>query len=67
MIELSAPGDDLYAKFKYKRKYRDKQAGDLKPAFEKEQKNMTTFLMVLALSKNIVKDCLNIIISTSMI
>ena len=35
-IELSVPGDDLYATFKYARKYRDKQAGDLKPAFEKE-------------------------------
>lgn len=44
MIELSAPGDDLYAKFKYKRKYRDKQAGDLKPAFEKEQKKYDNVL-----------------------
>lgn len=42
-IELAAPGDELYKKFRYSRKYTNKntgivyQAGDLKPDFEKEQ------------------------------
>lgn len=35
-IELSVPGDELYAKFKYAKKWRDKQPGDLKANFEKE-------------------------------
>ncbi|HFU4502016.1 TPA: ATP-dependent helicase [Streptococcus suis] len=37
LIELSAPGDLLFSTFKYAKKYKDKQAGDLKPAFEAEQ------------------------------
>ncbi|MEG3344031.1 ATP-dependent helicase [Streptococcus suis] len=42
-IQLAAPGDELYKKFRYSRKTTNKntgvvyQAGDLKPDFEKEQ------------------------------
>lgn len=36
-IELSTPSDELYTKFKYKKKYKDKQPGDLKPSFQKEK------------------------------
>ena len=36
-IELSEEGDELYKKFKYARKYKGNQPGDLKPEFEKEK------------------------------
>lgn len=36
-IELSAEEDPFYKQFKYAKKYRDKQPGDLKPAFDKEK------------------------------
>jgi DNA helicase-2/ATP-dependent DNA helicase PcrA len=39
-IEDSEPGSELYSKFKYARKTKDKAAGDFKPAFETEKENM---------------------------
>lgn len=45
MIDLSIPGDDLYSKFKYSRKYKGKNAGDYKDKPLKElQENMEKLL-----------------------
>lgn len=45
MIDLSIPGDDLYSKFKYSRKSKDKKAGDYKDKPLKElQQNMKKLL-----------------------
>ena len=45
MIDLSIPGDDLYSKFKYSRKYKEKNAGDYKDKPLKElQENMEKLL-----------------------
>ena len=45
MIDLSIPGDDLYSKFKYARKFKDKKAGDYKDKPLKElQQNMEKLL-----------------------
>ena len=46
MIDLSIPGDDLYSKFKYSRKSKDKKAGDYKDKPLKElQQNMKKLLV----------------------
>lgn len=45
MIDLSIPGDELYSKFKYARKYKDKKAGDYKEEpLKKLQENMKKLL-----------------------
>lgn len=45
MIDLSIPGDELYSKFKYARKYKDKKAGDYKEEpLKKLQENMEKLL-----------------------
>lgn len=45
MIDLSIPGDDLYSKFKYSRKYKGKNAGDYKDKPLKDlQENMEKLL-----------------------
>ena len=44
MIDLSVPGEELYKKFKYAKKYREKKPGDFKAEYDKEQQRMKKLL-----------------------
>ena len=44
MIDLSVPGEELYKKFKYTKKYKDKKPGDFKAEYDKERQRMQKLL-----------------------
>ena len=44
MIDLSVPGEELYQKFKYTKKYKDKKPGDFKAEYDKERQRMQKLL-----------------------
>ena len=44
MIDLSVPGEELYKKFKYAKKYKEKKPGDFKAEYDKEQQRMKKLL-----------------------
>ena len=44
MIDLSVPGEELYKKFKYAKKFKEKKTGDFKAEYDKEQQRMKKLL-----------------------